>query len=256
MTSHPMLDKLGGTGPDVLLLHGYGSDRQSWLATAPALVERRTVWVMDLPAHGLSSSDCGDGSVRALGDSVLGAVNNAGLNAFDLIGHSLGGRISMHLAAEVPDRIQSLVAFAPAGLGDQINTQFLRQFAQAEDREAIHTLLLSLVHDRKMIGRALAKSVIAYLDKPGTREALQLISTGIEVAQDDMPATVMAIQTAQIPRLTIWGANDVINPMSQDNADAYGGSLQVYEDCGHLPHIERRVSVSQLLMEFYSRSGN
>jgi len=249
---HPTLEKLGGKGPDVVLLHGYGSDRQSWLATAPALFELRTVWVMDLPAHGVSSNDCGDGSIRALGDSVLGAADDAGLEAFHLIGHSLGGRISMHLAAETPDRVQSLVTFAPAGLGDQINTEFLKQFAQADDSETIHTLLLSLVHDQKMIGRALAKSVLAYLDKAGTRDALMLISNGIVAAQDDVSAAVKTIRTANIPRLTIWGADDRINPMSKDKAVSFGGSLHVFDDCGHLPHIERRVAVNKLLVEFYS----
>ena len=252
MNSPTKLEKLGGTGPDVLLLHGYGSDRQSWLATAPALFDTHTVWVLDLPAHGQSSSDCGDGSISALANSVLSAADDAKLTSFHLIGHSLGGRIGMHLAANTAERINSLVAFAPAGLGHRINTDFLSQFSSAEQVDALHPLLLSLVHDQKMIGRALAIAVLAYLNKPGTREALNKIAVGIVDAQQNVESTVEAIQAANIPRMIIWGANDSINPINNDKAQAFGGSLHVFDDCGHLPHIERRVAVNKLLQEFYS----
>ncbi len=253
-SAKPTLTKLGGDGPAVVLLHGYGSDRQSWLATAPALFELLSVWVMDLPAHGQSAPDCGNGSITALADTVLDAANAAALDTFHIMGHSLGGRIGLQLCADIPERVQSLVLIAPAGLGLQINETFLRQFAAADDIDSLHSLLLTLVHDPKMIGRTLAKTVLQHLEKPGVRGSLQLIANGLLDAQSAMPETLQAVQNANLKRMVLWGDSDTINPLNAEAASAFGGKLHVLDNCGHLPHIESRLKTNQLLVDFYSKA--
>src|SRR5215470_17213004 len=67
-----------GTGQDgdvVLLVHGYGGDRNSWLFLQEPLAARYRVYALDLPGHGTSAKNVGDGSVEMLADTVLGVLN-------------------------------------------------------------------------------------------------------------------------------------------------------------------------------------
>src|SRR5688572_8995468 len=54
------------TGTPILLLHGYGADMSSWMFNQAALAEDRPVYALDLPGHGGSTKDVGEGSVPAL----------------------------------------------------------------------------------------------------------------------------------------------------------------------------------------------
>ena len=50
-TPEARLSLVGGEGPDLLLIHGFASDRLSWAATAHAFLATRRVWAVDLPGH-------------------------------------------------------------------------------------------------------------------------------------------------------------------------------------------------------------
>lgn len=243
----------GGNGPAIVLLHGYGSDRQSWLATTPALQEIASVWLVDLPAHGRSSAEHGDGSIAAIARYVQAAIDSHCLENYHLAGHSLGGRLAIELAGQAPHRVQSLVLLAPAGLGTAINVDFLNRFSDAESVTEITPLLRSLVHDPKMIGAALSPAVLKYLQMPGIRPALQAMTKGLVDSQDSLTAALDVILRANLQTLTLWGEQDQINPHDPVRTALKGGEHHVIKDCGHLPHIEKRVQVNQILTNFYRR---
>ena len=72
---------VGTDGDVVLLIHGYGGDRNSWLFVQQPLAEHARVYALDLPGHGTSGKDVGDGSADILADaavSVLDAIGPAG----------------------------------------------------------------------------------------------------------------------------------------------------------------------------------
>jgi len=68
----------GDSGDVVLLVHGYGGDRNSWLFLQEPLAARHRVYALDLPGHGTSAKDVGDGSVDLLADAVLGVLDAVG----------------------------------------------------------------------------------------------------------------------------------------------------------------------------------
>ena len=78
-------------GDVVLLVHGYGGDRNSWLFLQEPLAARHRVYALDLPGHGTSAKDVGDGSVEPLADAVLGVLDAIGVRARPP-GRSLAGR--------------------------------------------------------------------------------------------------------------------------------------------------------------------
>jgi len=96
-------------GDPVVLVHGFGGDKNSWLFVQQPLAEERTVHALDLPGHGASSKDVGDGSLATLTDTVLGFLDALGIDRVDLVGHDHGGAVAQILAAEHPERIGRLI---------------------------------------------------------------------------------------------------------------------------------------------------
>lgn len=250
MIPTPVLSLLGGDGPPVVLIHGYGSDRQSWLATAPALFSSAKVWALDLPGHGTSSSECGDGTVNTLAASVFSAIHDANIENVHLIGHSLGGRIAIEMACQQPTQISSLALLSPAGVNKQFNEDFLTRFHQADTEQSVYALLQTLVYDPRLIAPRLASGVLEYLNKPGVRVSLALISNALIKSNKTRNDTLSTLKNTGIPYTSIWGANDMINSPDSAVIANLGCSSHVLENCGHLPHVEKRVHVNKLLTTF------
>src|SRR4029450_9174009 len=69
-----------GEGEEVVVLvHGYGGDKNSWLFVQESLSRTRTVHAIDLPGHGESAKDVGDGSVDTLAARALGFMDTVGV---------------------------------------------------------------------------------------------------------------------------------------------------------------------------------
>ena len=100
---------ISGQGPPLVLTHGFGGSRHTWDTVVPLLAEHFTVVVWDLPGHG-DSPDVGEGNYsRELALSELaGVIERVGAPAV-LVGHSLGGYLSMAHAIDQPESVEALV---------------------------------------------------------------------------------------------------------------------------------------------------
>jgi len=102
----------GQDGEVILLVHGYGGDRNSWLFLQEPLAANYRVYALDLPGHGTSAKDVGDGTLGVLADAVTGVLDavliSGGADRAHLVGHSLGGAVALAVAAGDPGRIASL----------------------------------------------------------------------------------------------------------------------------------------------------
>src|SRR6185436_10984247 len=90
------------SGDPVVLVHGFGGDKNSWLFVQQPLAEERTVHALDLPGHGASSKDVGDGSLATLVETVTGFLDSLGIERAHLVGHSLGGAVVAAAAQAAP----------------------------------------------------------------------------------------------------------------------------------------------------------
>jgi pyruvate dehydrogenase E2 component (dihydrolipoamide acetyltransferase) len=229
---------LGGSGPDALLLHGFGSDRMSWFANQTAIGAVAKVFALDLPGHGASGLDVGEGTVIGLAARVATLLDKHGLSGVHLIGHSLGGAIAVLLAQVRPELVASLVLIAPAGLGCGVDPAFLSAFAALTEPEETQTLLERLVVRPRLINKHLVALVLAQLAKPGARQALKAIAEGILRGDAAIEAAAEAVAARALPRLVIWGEDDSINPLNQSKLAAFGGEREIVPGTAHLPHIE------------------
>lgn len=104
---------VGGSGPPLLLLHGYPQTRMCWAAVASRLAERFTVVVPDLRGYGRSGKPQGGGdhaaySKRAMANDQLAAMRALGFEGFDVAGHDRGGRVAYRLALDHPEAVRRL----------------------------------------------------------------------------------------------------------------------------------------------------
>jgi pyruvate dehydrogenase E2 component (dihydrolipoamide acetyltransferase) len=244
------LRRVGGSGPDCLLLHGFGSDRLSWIGNVPALEPAVTVHVVDLPGHGDSRADVGSGSPAALTDWVEAAIETQGIRRLHLVGHSLGGGVALLLARRRPDLVHSLTLIAPAGLGAGIDTEFLAAYPTLDDVETATALLRRLVVRPHLIGRPIVQRALEQLARPGARDALTRIAAALIGSQAALEEAARTIADSTIPRTVIWGDSDRINPPSLSHLAHFGGQSHVIAGSGHLPHIESVKPVNKILAAF------
>ena len=98
---------VGGSGPPLLLLHGYPQTRVMWSAVAPALAERFTVVVPDLRGYGRSGKPEGDAahtvySKRVMAQDQIATMRALGFERFAVAGHDRGARVGYRLALDHP----------------------------------------------------------------------------------------------------------------------------------------------------------
>ena len=246
---------LGGDGPDALLLHGFGSDRMSWLANQSAIGAAASLYALDLPGHGASGMDVGDGGMETLAQRVATLLDRQGLRNLHLIGHSLGGGIAVILAAARPDLVASLVLIAPAGLGLAVDPKFLSAFPDLSAPDETEALLRRLVVRPRLIGKPLIALALEQLAKPGARQALRHIARGIEDGSEALATATAHVAASNLPRLVIWGEDDAINPVSEAKLAAFGGDTRLVPGAAHLPHIENPRLVNTEIANFLARHG-
>ncbi len=172
----------------VVLVHCWMCDRTFWNAQLPALAEAgyRTV-ALDLPGHGEATAKREPWTVAAYGGDVAGLIEALGLTDVVLVGHSMGGPVSLRVAARLPGKVRGIVAvdtlhdaefkfegeqverFMRAFEADFVGTceQFVRQMFPEPDAQAVMANVTRRSCDgrRSAAGNALMRN-FATIDMP------------------------------------------------------------------------------------------
>jgi len=104
----------GGSGPPLLLLHGYPETHIMWRKVAPQVARKFTVVAADLRGYGDSGKPAGGGdhaaySKRTMAQDQVEVMNSLGFQRFSVVGHDRGGRVAHRMAIDHPDSVQKLV---------------------------------------------------------------------------------------------------------------------------------------------------
>ncbi len=249
--SYAVLGDTESEAVPVVFVHGYGGDKNSWLFVQEPVSADRCTYALDLPGHGASSKDVGDGSVATLAASLIGFLDTLNLSRVHLIGHSMGAAVATVAAGDPAARgtVSSLTLISPAGYGPDINAAYLRGFADAETRRELKPYLQQLFADQSLVNRQLIDDLLKYKRLDGVHEALAAIAaclldgdnSGIDVTaqqRDFAGATVV-----------VWGAEDRIIPPA--NAASLQGRAVVHtvDGVGHMAHLEKPRAVVAAIRE-------
>ena len=219
-------------GPAILLIHGFGGDRNNWLFNQQALADGRRVIAMDLPGHGLSAKAISDVSLGGLARPASAVLAAEGVARAVLVGHSLGAAVALTLASMEPDRIAGVVALCGAGLGQPVNAAYVTAFLEAERRKDMKAAAGMLFADADLVTRDLVEDLLRFKRTDGVQAALAAIAAG---AVREADAADLSAGLAQ-PVVRLWGGRDSII--------AAGGQGETLPDIGHMPHMEAASAVN------------
>jgi pimeloyl-ACP methyl ester carboxylesterase len=245
----PFVRAVGGTGDPVVLIHGFAADRLSWAANQGELARTHAVHALDLPGHGATALD-GPADPDHLAAAVAAGLDGSGLTDVHVIGHSLGGAVALLLADRRPDLVRSLVLIAPAGLGGPVDRAFVKTYPEATDPAVLEELMQGLVSRPRLINRQMVAYALAELGKPGRREALRAVASGLLGADTLVAGPAARIAARELPRLVVWGEADRTNALRPDRLAAFGGRLLVVPGAAHLPHVEEARAVNTAITAF------
>lgn len=237
-----------GDGPPLLLLHGYGGDINIWVFNQEALAAERTVYALDLPGHGGSTKNVGDGDLASLVDVVASFMDALGIEKAHVFGHSMGGAVAGSLAIKHPERVQSLSLIASAGLGKEINGEYIEGFIAANRRKEMKNALTLLFADPELVNRQLVNDVIKFKRLDGVDEALRKLADKLFPGGEQ--ADVPDISGVEMPMLVVWGREDRILPVAHSENVPDHARVEVLESSGHMPQMESAGAVNRVIGEF------
>ena len=228
-------------GDPVVLVHGYGGDKNSWLFVQQPLAETATAIALDLPGHGASSKDVGDGSLAMFAETVRGFLDALGIERAHLVGHSLGGAVVAAVARSAPEKVASLTLLAPAGFGPDADAEYLRGFAAATSRRELKPLVGRLFADQSQVTRQLVDDLLRYKRIDGVDKALSaVLGTLLDADGHQAIDTRSLLAGVNVPVTVVWGSADRILPVPD------GVELERVE-AGHMLHMEAAGDVVRLI---------
>lgn len=245
-----------GAGEDVVIfIHGFGGDLGNWLFNYQSLGEKKRVIMLDLPGHGESTKDVADGSIDSITTVLKEFVDHLNLSKVDLVGHSMGGALSINMALKFPDLVNRLVLIASAGLGKEIDAEYIKGFADSDSRRELKPHLEKLFVDKSVVNRQFVDDMLKFKRIDGVRDCLQKIYNNLLDDQSNQ-ANVYVEKLANIeqPILVLWGSDDAIIPSKQiENISSLKNiSTHVYENAGHMLQLEIYNKVNEDIEKFLS----
>lgn len=239
--------KLGESGKPVLLVHGFGSDHTSWLFNHTALAETNQVYALDLPGHGASIKDVGDGRIETLAEVVAGFIRALDLDDVHLVGHSLGAAVSAAAASAIPERVSGLTLIAPVGFSTEISAPFLDGFLNEVRTKKLRPVLEMLVSDPGLVTTDMAEDVLKAKRVDGALEALGAIRTANFPGGSQRLSLSDQVGGFAFPVQIIRGAEDQV--IAGFDRSALPDNVKVTEiaHSGHIPHMEKANDVNSLL---------
>jgi pyruvate dehydrogenase E2 component (dihydrolipoamide acetyltransferase) len=245
--------KRGSGAKNLVLIHGFGGDLDNWLFNIDALAEDATVYALDLPGHGQSVKTIPEPTPAGLARTVLAFADALGLEEIHLGGHSLGGAIAIEAARQGKGKARSLALIASAGLGPEINGDYIAGFVKAASRREMKPVVETLFADPAKVTRQLVEDLLKYKRLDGVEAALGAFAEG--AFKDGRQQAQLADELGKlgIPVLVVWGAEDKILPASHA-ANAKGARTEVIEGAGHMVQMEAAARVNALLKEHLARA--
>ena len=246
----------GGQGDTLVLLHGFGGDKDNFTRVARFLVPHLHVVIPDLAGFGEAMRDpaaCYDIASQV---ARLHAFTAAlGLGRFHLGGNSMGGFIAAQYAATHPHSVRGLWLLDAAGFEGAFDTAEIRRYTETgqtllliRSRAQFDELMATVTHRRPWLPPSLRHALAdrGIHDRPLHERIFREIGVGSPTL-DSRAAAISA------PTLIVWGLEDrILNPAVAPRMQALiaGSELSQLGDTGHLPMVERPGRVAADLLRF------
>ncbi|MFP3977168.1 MULTISPECIES: alpha/beta fold hydrolase [Marinobacter] len=243
-------------GDTIVLVHGFGANKDNWTRIARELTDDFNVYAIDLPGHGESSKplDLGYRFEEQVAH-LAGIIEALGISEMHMMGNSMGGGITALYTATHPEQIKTAVLFDPAGILDFENDMVdmvlagdnplipskpgdferLMDFA-LEERPFVPWPILGVMEEKAIANQEVNNVIF---------EAIKEVGFTTDFRD--------AIKRIEDPVLIVWGKEDRI--LDYRNGAIFqktipGSQLEILDGIGHAPMIEAPEESARLFLEF------
>ena len=242
-----------GSGPPVVLVHGLGSTGAAiWKHHVAGLARDFTIVVPDLRGAGLSGCPPAPYSLQDFVDDLHGLIEELGLGAVSLVGHSFGGSIALEYAAQYPVALTAVVAVGgPTELPEQ-SRQGMRLRADTVEREGMEAVAATVATNgtAPVFRETQPHEFRAYVELLAAADPAAYAATCRVIADLDIGEHLSRIAA---PALLVVGDCDGVAPpeLNRRNTERIPeASLVVVPDCGHILPWERPDALLDVLRSF------
>lgn len=243
-----------GSGPAMMLLHGFPENGTLWQSIGERLAKDFTVIIPDIPGAGQSSLDAETVSLEEIADSLKGILDKEQISSILLVGHSMGGYITMAFAEKYPSMVAGIsLVHSSAG-------------ADGEEKKETRRKSISLI--RKGGKKPFVQQMVPALFSEGFKQhnhgvIERQIERGLMLKDESMvafytammnrPDRIANLKGTDMPVQWIIGKEDsVVAPSAvmQQCSLANVNFVSIYPGCAHMSMLEQPDKLYSDLKEF------
>lgn len=246
-------------GETLLMIHGFGANKDNWLRFAKHFTSRYHVIALDLPGFGDSSKPDASYDVGSQVERVAAFAKTLGITKVHLIGNSMGGHIAALYAARYPEQVLSAALLDNAGVQSPQKSEMFQRLERGEPNPLV-------VKTPEDFPRLLA---FVFVAAPPLPETLQQHFAQQAMANSALYEKIFShlveryiplepeLPKIQAPTLLLWGDQDralhvssieVMRPLLKKP------SVVIMKDCGHVPMLERPEETAMHYQAFLEQS--
>jgi len=246
----------GGHGETILMLHGFGANKDNWTRFAKFISPAYRVIALDLPGFG--ESTCLDDASYSMADQakrVTLFADAIGLKRFHIVGNSMGGHIAARYTVMFPERVLTLGLFDSGGVRSPVPSEMAKRLSKGEPNplvagtvEEYDRLIKFVFSTPPDIPRFVKKPLVkeAQRHQASNQRIFKQISSENVALEPDLPKITTRT-------LVLWGDQDRVIDVSCVQVLKNGlpnCTAVIMQNCGHLPMIERPQEAAEHYLAF------
>lgn len=254
-----------GTGPPVILIHGFGGSMWQWEHQQHALSQHFRVLTLDLPGSGLSDKP----DIEYRPDEMLaffaGFMEALAIPQATLVGNSMGAGLAIGMALTHPARVNKLVLIGglPPDVMEKLTSPTIRRAMETRvpvwlisvgnwlfGGLMVESVLREIVHDPSLLTPAVIERSNRNRQRPGLIKPIMAVRDNLPLWESGFAARIGALTQ---PTLVIWGEKDQVFPIAvgeELHESIRGSRFARIPHAGHIPQWEQPDLVNQSLIEF------
>ena len=251
------IKKIGREKETLILIHGLGADKDTWLQLVKYLTRNYRIVIPDLSGHGDSVQDFSlDYSAEAQAQHLLELLKLLKIERAHFIGSSMGGAVAIRFANIQPEAVLSLILIDSYGVNK--TPSYLEKLVE----EIGYSPMLEINNKddyKKMVSLAMVKppfipEFMLNVLAENMKEKVELNKKIFKDSEVDGDLSFI-LPKLKAPSLVIWGAEDKV--LHVDNAEVFNCELQncskvVLEKTGHVPMVEEPKVTAAHILKFIS----
>ena len=244
-----------GKGAVVVLLHGFLENKHMWNEIIPEISKNKRVLAIDLLGHGHTECLGYIHPMELMADAVTAVLKTLRIRKITLIGHSMGGYVSLALAEKNRKMIRGLCLLNSTAASDDTSRKKLRErankMAQINLSNIVRMSFINLFSEK-------SKKIFNPEIQLALSEALQTSLQGYSACQEGMrirPNRLSVLKNNHFKKLFILGKKDPVLPVNKGIKEAEETQSEtVVLSGGHMSHIENSEELVRVLNIFIRQS--